>query len=328
MVASSTAAARSIVIFGATGAQGGSVLAHLLKSDRPYRITAVTRDPSKASSKAIAAKGVNVIKAELGDKEQVLAALKEGELVFAVTNFWEHGREKELADGRRLMDAAKQVGTKTFYWSGLEPVSKITSGKYTKVEHFDTKVRTQLCTVWFLRLTVCFVKQAELLEYGRSLGLPIVDVQPAMYMQNFLSQMGPRKQEDGSYVFAMPNKPDSTLSLLDAAGDYGAFVRGAIETDVPAGGEVLACGDQITPVQLAEQWGKALGKKASYHPVDATTFASQAGEEITQMLQYFSEFGYFGGKDVGPSKKVLAKDEKVQTWFEFVKTADWSKVVS
>lgn len=39
------------------------------------------------------------------------------------------------------MNAAKEVGTKTLYWSGLMPVSKITSGKYTKVEHFDTKVR-------------------------------------------------------------------------------------------------------------------------------------------------------------------------------------------
>jgi uncharacterized protein YbjT (DUF2867 family) len=82
MVASSASAAKSIVIFGATGAQGGSVLNHLLKSDRPYRITAVTRDPSKASSKAIAAKGVNVIKAELGDNDQVVEALKQGDLAF------------------------------------------------------------------------------------------------------------------------------------------------------------------------------------------------------------------------------------------------------
>ncbi|KAJ9115148.1 hypothetical protein QFC24_007059 [Naganishia onofrii] len=308
MVASSAPAAKSIVIFGATGAQGGSVLNHLLKSERPYRITAVTRDPSKASSKAIAAKGVNVIKAELGDNDQVVDALKQGDLAFAVTNFWEHGAEKEIADGKRLMNAAKEVGTKILYWSGLMPVSKITSGKYTKVEHFDTK--------------------AEILEYGQSIGVPIVDVQPAMYAENFLTQMGPRKQEDGSYVFALPVDAKSKLSLLHAAADYGAFVRGAIESGVPAGGEVLACGDELTPVELAEQWGQVVGKKASFYPVDAATFASKAGEEITQMLQYFSDFGYFGGKDVGPSKKVLPADVKVQTWAEFVKVSDWSKVLS
>lgn len=58
----------------------------------------------------------------------------------AVTNFWEHGRSKELADGKRLMDAAKSAGTKKVYWSGLMPVHQLSGGRYTKVEHFDTKV--------------------------------------------------------------------------------------------------------------------------------------------------------------------------------------------
>jgi hypothetical protein len=38
------------------------------------------------------------------------------------------------------MDAAKSAGTKKVYWSGLMPVQKLSGGKYTKVEHFDTKV--------------------------------------------------------------------------------------------------------------------------------------------------------------------------------------------
>jgi hypothetical protein len=57
-----------------------------------------------------------------------------------VTNFWEHGAAKEIEDGKRLSDAVKRGGVKLFIWSGLEPVSKVSKGKYTKVEHFDTKV--------------------------------------------------------------------------------------------------------------------------------------------------------------------------------------------
>lgn len=38
------------------------------------------------------------------------------------------------------MDAAKSAGTKKVYWSGLMPVHELSGGKYTKVEHFDTKV--------------------------------------------------------------------------------------------------------------------------------------------------------------------------------------------
>ena len=64
------------------------------------------------------------------------------------------------------------------------------------------------------------------------------------------------QQKDGSYVFAFPMAVDRKLSLLHTAADYGAYVRGAIESNVPVGGEVLACGDELTPVELAERWGQ------------------------------------------------------------------------
>jgi hypothetical protein len=53
----------------------------------------------------------------------------------------EHGAEKELSDGKTLINAIKSTpSVKTFLWSGIESVSKISHGKYTHVEHFDTKV--------------------------------------------------------------------------------------------------------------------------------------------------------------------------------------------
>lgn len=59
--------------------------------------------------------------------------------------FREHGAKKEIADGEILIDAIKTTPSiKTFIWSGLEPSSKISNGKFTKVEHFDTKVCTFL----------------------------------------------------------------------------------------------------------------------------------------------------------------------------------------
>jgi uncharacterized protein YbjT (DUF2867 family) len=90
MVASTSSGATSITVFGATGAQGGSVLNHLLASDREYRIRAITRDPSKPNAKAIAAKGVDVVKAELGNTDEVEAAVKGQDVVFVSRSgiFW------------------------------------------------------------------------------------------------------------------------------------------------------------------------------------------------------------------------------------------------
>lgn len=53
-----------ITVFGATGNQGGSVIAHLLKDatlSKEYKIRAVTRDQSKPAAKALADKGCELV---------------------------------------------------------------------------------------------------------------------------------------------------------------------------------------------------------------------------------------------------------------------------
>lgn len=82
MVASPNTDATSITIFGATGIQGGSVLRHLLQSDKAYKIRAVTRDPSKPAARKLAEQGCEVVKAELGDREEVDKAVAGQDLVF------------------------------------------------------------------------------------------------------------------------------------------------------------------------------------------------------------------------------------------------------
>lgn len=53
-----------LTVFGATGKQGGSVIETVLADylSQEFKIRAVTRDPSSTSAKALAAKGVEVVK--------------------------------------------------------------------------------------------------------------------------------------------------------------------------------------------------------------------------------------------------------------------------
>ena len=75
-----------VTVFGATGTQGGAVIDALLQeSDSPYKIRAVTRDPSSASSKALVERGVEVVTADLSKRDSLRAAMKGAEAVFAVT---------------------------------------------------------------------------------------------------------------------------------------------------------------------------------------------------------------------------------------------------
>ena len=57
-------------------------------------------------------------------------------------------------------------------------------------------------------------------------------------------------------MFALPVNPESKISLIDCGSDYGAYVRGAIESDVEVGGEVLASREEVDPTTMAEVWSQ------------------------------------------------------------------------
>lgn len=57
-------AKKVLVVFGATGNQGGSVIRSVLgdpKAAEEFRIRGITRDPSKPNAKALAEKGVECV---------------------------------------------------------------------------------------------------------------------------------------------------------------------------------------------------------------------------------------------------------------------------
>src|ERR1700691_5406029 len=57
-----------LTVFGATGIQGGSVINAVLASpnlSKTFKIRGITRDPSKPSGQALAAKGVEPVKADM-----------------------------------------------------------------------------------------------------------------------------------------------------------------------------------------------------------------------------------------------------------------------
>jgi uncharacterized protein YbjT (DUF2867 family) len=64
-----------VVVVGATGGQGGSVINRLLTDDS-YRIRGISRDPQSKKSQALAMKGVQMVRADLNDADSITAAFK------------------------------------------------------------------------------------------------------------------------------------------------------------------------------------------------------------------------------------------------------------
>lgn len=100
-------AAPLVVVVGATGIQGGSVVRALAESHKAYRVRGLTRDASKPAAQELAKQGVEVhaVNLVLENAPAVKAAFKGAAIAFVrpppgrshrphraqiVTNFWEH----------------------------------------------------------------------------------------------------------------------------------------------------------------------------------------------------------------------------------------------
>ncbi|CCO35483.1 NmrA-like family domain-containing protein 1 [Rhizoctonia solani AG-1 IB] len=120
-----------VVVCGATGAQGSSVVEHLLQ-DGGYRVRALTRNPDGAP-----AQRVETVKCDFGSLEQVVIAFQGAYAVYGVTNFWEHGEEAEIQQGKNLADAAKTCGVRHFIWPSLPHVPII------EPRHWESKIKVE-----------------------------------------------------------------------------------------------------------------------------------------------------------------------------------------
>ncbi|KAJ7191848.1 NAD(P)-binding protein [Mycena pura] len=311
-----------VAVVGATGGQGGSVIKALAESDKPYRVRGFSRDVSKPASEALKKQGVEMVQIPLVEenKKEVYQAFTGADFTFLVTNFWEHMNvEKEISEGKMLIDAAKAAGVRGIVWSGLPAVKKISGGKYSNVAHFDGK--------------------AVVTEYGRQSGVPFANVQAvAMYAQNFLTNsMMLVKQPDGTNVaaFAWCIRPATVLPIIDIKNDYGLYVRRVIESPVfPDGVQVNTTSEDITVGDLVRQLSHATGKQITIEQITAEKCHSNftalgvppaIATDIIEGFRFFDEFGYYGGQ---PSSGMDGLGRPTRSWAEFVKQADWSKVLA
>ena len=69
--------AKIIAVTGATGGQGGSVVNILLKRGE-WKVRAITRNVESKSAKALAARGAEVVTADLDDEESLIKAFEVG----------------------------------------------------------------------------------------------------------------------------------------------------------------------------------------------------------------------------------------------------------
>ena len=275
--------AKTLVIFGATGQQGGSILNFVLNDpelSQQYTIRAITRDPSSSAAQNLQSKGVEVVRANLDEPSSLTAALHGAHTIFLVTNPAPGPNMKnvEMAQGKAVADATVAAGAHYLIFSTLPNVSKLSGGKYTKVISFDGKANVE--------------------EYIRTLPIKSAFFSPGSFMQNFQTLMIPRPTGDGDYVFARHVSPTSELPLIDTAGDTGKYVGAILAEPEKYQGKIFCAASGLYSLdEQAKIMSKVSGKRVTYHQIDEETFRQHLGplaDILIEMMSYQQEFGYYG----------------------------------
>ena len=254
-------AQRSILVCGATGSQGGAVARSLL--DRGFRIRALTRDTQKPEAEALAKQGAEVVQGDMDDRSSVDRALEAAHGVFSVQNFWETGYDREVRQGKTVADAAKAAGVEHFLYSSVG-----SAHRRTGIAHFDSK--------W------------EVEEHLRGLGLPYTVLRPVFFMQNWEMMREPIL----GGTLPQPLDPGKPFQQV-AVEDIGTFVAMAFEhPEEWIGREVELAGDERTMPEIAETFGRVIGREVSYYQVPWDRFEEQMGEEYAVMYRWFDDVGY------------------------------------
>ena len=133
-----------LVVFGATGNQGGSVAKFVIKDpelSKIYKVRGVTRDTTKPAAQELQKLGIEVVKGDQDDKASLSAVMKGAHTVFAVTAtvYDDKLYEREYEQGRAMVDAAVAAGVKYFIFSTLSGIKEGSGGKLTGGGHFDVK---------------------------------------------------------------------------------------------------------------------------------------------------------------------------------------------
>ncbi len=273
-----------IAVIGATGMQGGGLARALARdSHGPFKARGVTRSVTSDKAKALSARGVEMVAADLDDLDSLKRAFAGAYGAFCVTNFWEHlSPEKELTQASHLATAAKHAGLHHVIWSTLEDTRRrvpltdqrmpTLMGKY-KVPHFDAK--------------------GEADGFFAQLGVPTTFLLTSFYWENFIYfGMGPKKGQDGTSAITFP-MGDKKLPGI-AAEDIGAcalaiFKRGRDQT----GKTVGIAGEHLTGAQMAAALSKALGQEVRYQDVPPEVYRSfgfPGADDVGNMFQFNRDF--------------------------------------
>lgn len=222
-----------ILIFGATGRQGGSVARALMKARWPVRV--IVLDPSEPASVELQNAGAELVHGSFEDTEVIASAMKGVYGVFSVLP-GNLSAEDEVRYGALIADLAASNRVDHFiYSSGASAGNELTG-----VPRFDAKPRIE--------------------AHVRALPLTATIIRPMIFMDMLVRPgLGLDKGRLTSLI-----RPDQSIQLT-AVEDIGKIVAAILADKARFGGVTLKiASDRVTGLELEAALTEVAGKPITY----------------------------------------------------------------
>lgn len=230
----------TVLVFGASGRQGGAAAA-ALKADG-WSVRALVREVEIEQSERLAAAGIDVFTGAFPDLAAIENAMAGVDGVYSMQpNSGSAGSgitdEEEVRFGKAVADIALRTGVQHLVYASAGIISR---GK-TGLANLDTKI--------------------EIEDHVRSLNIPSTILRPATFMDLFtLPGMG---LNAGSFSFFV--HPDQHFQAI-AVQDIGKIAaRVFANPEIYAGRTIEIAGDELTGLELADALSAAAGCPIVYH---------------------------------------------------------------
>lgn len=278
-----------VVVVGATGGQGGSVISTLLK-DNSYQLRGISRNLSSPKALELTSLGVEMVEANLDDEGSLSKAFDGASIIFAVTNFFEpfatlgpqSAMEIETSWGIKMAKAASKIESLEHYiWSTLPNAHAISHGAY-KVPHMDAK-----------SMVDDFIKRDSNLLPKTTFLWNTFFISTLMY-----PMLVPNKLESaGKYVWLQPVSPDTkVVTIGDHTTNTGVFVAAILSQPLlTKGGQyVLASVGTMSMGEMLKKWSDLTGSPSVYVKVTLEEYDKlwpMWGREVGLNLQFSESAG-------------------------------------
>jgi uncharacterized protein YbjT (DUF2867 family) len=286
-----------IGICGITGLQGGAIADLFLKNN--HKVIGITRNIQSDKSLKLLEKGATLRIGDFDNLESLNNIFNGCDVVFVVTNFWEHmDSKREFKQAKNVIDSVFKSNVNHIVWSTLEDTRDYNDsikfiGDY-KVPHFDEK--------------------GMVTKYLNGLNINSTHLYTSFFYENLTHLMKLKKDDDGVRRLCLPMNESilPLVSVLDIAKMTEYIVKNKLY------GNVGVASEHLKVSEMAHILTDVLNEPVEYVKVPATTYR-QFGFPGCHDLGNMFEFKDIHNKDFCKKRNMIDVNSRInpidfKTW--------------